>query len=356
MKIFSEQTLQFAKTAEQDLKRILKDEVGLECRRTRFIWKGYTYPIHVVIFESTSQWGWFDPHTYQIGLNYKLQQVDRKTVLDILRHELAHYLCFLKYADAITPHGVRFKEMCESYGWDQCVAKASLQLDHTQFKQPHDSNTKIIKRIQSLLKLAQSENPHEAQLATLKANQLIIKHSLEHFTEETWSLYAQTVLSAKRKNAKISAVYDILKHFIVSPIFIYGKGEVRLEVSGSKDNVELASYVASFLDQELERLWIAQTELKGAKAKNAFFLGIAKGYDEKVNQKLNEVENKALIKLNHQLQLNVKKAYRNLSYTSSSQSRDEEAYGVGKEQGLNLTINKGIKNKTKNKWLTWRST
>ena len=78
----------------------------------------------------------------------------------------------------------------------------------------------------------------------------------------------------------------------------------RIEVTGSRTNVELADYVANFLDQELERLFSVyqkeHSDLKGQRAKNSFFKGMAEGYVEKIKKTQKEVslaEGKELIVL-----------------------------------------------------------
>lgn len=355
MLIYSETAFAFIDKCEQLLKKILIEETEFQVKRSRFEYRGYLYPIHLVVFEGDNKLGYFDAATYQIGLNKNLMyQAKEKVLKDILRHELAHYVTFLFYGVAdIRPHGDEFQEVCRLFNWPKAVSEASLNLQFANESLEGDLKTeKIIRKVKSLLKLAESSNEHEAQLATVKANQLLLKHNLEYFnstSDET--LYVHKVIVAKRKNAKMTAIYDILKHFMVRPILSYGKKQVALEVTGSKMNIELADYVASFLDQELERLWKAQQKkhnLKGLRAKNSFFMGIAKGYDLKMqsaHREYNDSEQKALIVLSRQLDHQVKKIYRRLSSTSSQSSMCGESFSLGHEAGKNLTVNQGIKNK-----------
>jgi hypothetical protein len=283
-------------------------------------------------------------------------------IKDILRHEFAHYLTYIEYPHVSKPHGEEFKSVCRKLGWDQSISKAHINIESANDKIEGDlKSEKIITKIKALLKLAQSENVHEAQLATLKANQLLIKYNIENLESEDNDqvIYVQTVLSVKRKNAKLNAIYDILKHFLVKPILIYGKNQVSLEVSGDKSNIELAEYVATFLDSELEHLWKNRTsDLKGLKAKNSFFSGIAKGYDEKMQglkENLQSHEQKALVRIDNQLNINLNTIYKRLSFVNSNRTIDKNAYGQGKKAGKSLTINNVIKNKTKNLLLNWRS-
>ena len=155
------------------------------------------------------------------------------------------------------------------------------------------------------------------------------------------------------------AIYDILKHFMVRPILSYGKGQVCLEATGTKANIELADYIANFLEEELDRLWNlhkGQYNLKGQKAKNSFFLGMARGYEQRMETVLKDFDSsqsKELVLINLKLDESVSKIYRRLSSTSSSGSIDHDSFGAGQKAGKNLTINQGIKNKKSNKLLGW---
>lgn len=360
MKIYTETTISFAKKLKTLAKEILTKEAWLEVKRTRFIFKAHSYPLHIVIIESHNTLGYFDPHTYQIGINIKLMyELKEHTLKNVLRHELAHYLSYIKYGSDETAHGEFFQKTCLDYNWGTEVSKASLNIDLSAQPVGDLASEKIITRIKALLKLAQSSNEHEANLATLKANQLLLKHNLAKTNLENneINLYTDTLITAKKRNGKMSAIYDILKHFLVAPVFIYGKGQIAIEASGSKENLELAQYVVDFLDEEMERLWKKQTHQKGLKAKNSFFLGMAKGYESKIQKTRKEFSNedqKSLVLVENKLSDQVKYVYRSLSSSRSQGSINPHAFQNGVSEGKNLTINKAVKN-TKNKFLlNWR--
>ena len=361
MVIYSSTIFTFIAKCEKILKEILENEVKVNVRRTRFEYNRFLYPIHIVIFTEENKLGYFDPHTYQIGLNQNLiYSVKDKVLKDIIRHELAHYLSFIMFDDITLPHGQEFKSICTKYGWDHSVSKASMDIQISNDSLEGDlESEKVIRRVKSLLKLAESDNEHEAQLATMKANQLLLKHNIKNLDKEDDKQITcvKRVLSAKRRNAKLCTIYDILKHFLVRPVLLSGKGQTFIEVSGEKENIELAEYIATFLDAELERLWnkAKSDKLKGQKAKNSFFMGIAKGYDEKMQQtkeQMPEAEQKALLVLEQKMDINIQKIYRRLGSTSSGASLNANAFNSGKSSGKNLTINQALKN-TKQKFLSW---
>lgn len=359
MLVYSETSFAFIRKCEKYLKDIIKTETSVQLRRNRFVLKQYLYPIHIVVFEGKNTLGYFDHLNYQIGLSKALMySVKEKVLKDILRHEFAHYLCFIQHGIEVKPHGQEFLSICKQYQWPSHVSHASANLENLNQIEGDLAAENLISKVKKLLKLAQSENEYESQAATIKANQLILKYNLNLLKAEKFeTLYVEKLMIQKRRSAKLMATYDILKHFMVRPILNYAKGQVTLEVTGSKANIELSSYIAKFLDHELERLWkIHQSKnlLKGQKAKNSFFLGLAKGYDLKVNHMIEDfTENlsKDLVLLNTKLDESVEKIYRRLSKASSSGSIDPSSYNAGKKAGKNLTINQGIKNETSVKFL-----
>ena len=351
MRVFSKNIQIFTKRCEDYLKEILKDEVGCKVLRSRFIFNSLSLPLRIVSFESNSTLGYFDPHTYQIGLNQKLMfGIKEKNLKDILRHELAHYFNFIESHDVYLPHGVEFNQICNRYGWNKSISKASIDIDLADKKLEGDLDAEKLKtKFKALLKLSESDNPHEAELATIKANQLLLKYNLNKIDlNKEEPIYSDILLSQKKKNAKMIAIYDILSTFMVKPILIYGHKQVSLEVCGSKENIELADYVAQFLNQELETLW-KKNNLKGLKAKNSFYSGIAKGYlgrNNEVQEKYDISMKKGLIILDEKLKLNMELIYPRLGHTTSKSSVDLDAFASGKKAGNSLTINQALKNKS----------
>jgi hypothetical protein len=115
--------------------------------------------------------------------------------------------------------------------------------------------------------------------------------------------------------------------------------------------------VAEFLDREMEHLWNEAQRvhgLKGLRAKNSFFAGIAKGFDQKMGQAKQDFttdEQKALILVERGLDEKTKMIYRRLSSYSSGARYHEEAGHLGMEKGRNLTIREGVESKAKGLYL-----
>jgi hypothetical protein len=185
---------------------------------------------------------------------------------------------------------------------------------------------------------------HEAELATIKANNLILAHNLERLDQKPDDLtYLKRVISGKKSTGKIRAIYEILKQFFVYPVFNYAQGVFYLEVIGSLENVEIADYVANYLDLELEKIWRGQN-LKGISQKNSFMEGLAEGFIKKIGLERDKYfPGTNLIKLDKELSEKVSLVYPRLLSRSISRGLGcEKAKNLGREEGGNLNIRKGL--------------
>jgi len=171
-----------------------------------------------------------------------------------------------------------------------------------------------------------------------------------HVEDET--IYVQRVLEASRKQTKHVVIYEILKTFFVSPVFNHGKGVFYLEVIGDRTSVELAEYVAHFLDHELEVMWKEakkkNPDFKNIAAKNSFLRGVSKGYIEKIeSQKKKSAQSFELALIEKNLQKQLKTVYSRIGHSSmSAGSHHHGANAAGVESGRNLSIKPGINNKS----------
>ena len=228
---------------------------------------------------------------------------------------------------------------------------------------------KWLVKIKKLLSLAESDNIHERELATLKANQLLLKHNINRYQlnkmnnndlneDEDEEICLKKVFEAKKTTAKMQAIYEILGCFLVQPVFNHGKGLVYLEVIGSRINVEFADYITQFLDFELENIWQfhkKEHSLKGIKAKNSFFKGVGKGYVDKIQIQHKEVTTgNELVILKQELEQQVSKVYGRLSFSKTSAGTCHDSLSLGKSAGQALNIRKGLtSSKSSNRLLSY---
>jgi hypothetical protein len=347
----------FTERLKRDALRILANEMNMRVHRQRFEWQGKLYPLSVVVFEHPKTLGYFESSTFSIGINKILcYQGEEQLVQNILRHELAHYWCYLHYNDSIQAHGIEYRQACAHFGWGSEVS--SSRLDDRALKALYENHerTKIIERVHKLLKLGESQNSHEASLATLKANELLIKYNIndlhsEHAKDlEQEEVCRARVLEFKRRGAKTDAIIDILKQFHVEALYAQGSGLCAIEVIGSRLNVEAADYLAKFLFHEMDRLLkmnrqVTQ-ELKGLRARNSFFHGLAKGFVADLKkQNSTSISGQDLIALNSKLKKQVHLFYPRLRSCSVSSLSDQNALKLGVNAAKDLQIRTGLKTK-----------
>ena len=355
MLLYSQTIVSFISRLKKDARAIIQNEMGLKTYRNRFLFKSYLIPLNIVVFEKKNIFGHFEPHTYQIGLHKSLIYTAKDEVIkNILRHELAHLINYLEHGDSDSPHGEKFKQVCKRYRWGTEVVAAKMNLEIANQETQSQDVDKILSKISKLLRLAESSNQHESQLATIKANQLLLQHNLNALKNSQEEIvYVKQILQGKKNCAKFRAIYEILKYFFVSPVFNYGKQGFYLEVIGSRANVELADYVGNFLHHELEHLWqLAQQEnpaLKGIVAKNSFMKGVEQGYVAKLQQTQDEItNNKSLMIIRHNLTQQLQLVYPRLSHSYSQQTQVcPIASNLGVQKGKNLNINPALKKKGK---------
>jgi hypothetical protein len=276
-----------------------------------------------------------------------------ESLKNLLRHELAHFIQYLTYGNSVQPHGSEFREICRTYGWGEEVWLAKEKLDPDKLLSRNSEENKLITKVSKLLRLASSENSYEAESAALKANELLLKHNLtkaELVDREDVEIALEKVISFKRKSGKISAISKILETFYVDVVLNYGSQSAYMEIMGEKTNVEIASYVASFLDQELDNLWEEakkeNVSLKGQSQKNSFMKGVAQGFLSKQKLQRSElrVDDKALIKMNYSLMKPAKNwFFRSLGSSSQPKEGSSHSKLIGEKKGKSLSINPALK-------------
>jgi hypothetical protein len=347
----------FTERLKRDALKIIAHEMKLVVHRQRFEWQGKLYPLSIVVFEHPKLLGYFESATFSIGINKTLcYQGEEQVIQNILRHELAHYWCFLNYHDTIHAHGAEYRQACTQFQWGAEVSSSLLDERALKTLDENHERTKVIEKVQKLLKLGESQNSHEASLATIKANELLIKynlsdlHTLDAKALEDEEVCRARVLELKRRNAKTDAIIDILKQFHVEALYAQGAGFCAIEVIGTRLNVEAADYLAKFLFHEMDRLLKLHRQqsakLKGLRARNSFFQGLAAGFVadlKKQNQTI--ISGSDLVALNNKLKKQVSLFYPRLKACSASSKADIHAMKLGVNAAKDLHIRSGIKPK-----------
>lgn len=349
MIIYSQKIIRFVNQIKSAIKEILSKEIRLKVTGQRFLNQRQTasYPIKVVIFNNKSLLGYFDPAFYELGFHERLMHASREQLYQIIRHELAHYITYINVG-VTQAHGVEFRTFCREQGWGEDVYLASMTLDEVHSPEVESS---VLRKVQKLMALATSSNPNEAEQAMIKSQQLLLKHHIDasHLAnEDEERVILKRILKQKKSSGKLSAIAKILETFFVNVIYNRADGFTYLEILGSEINVDIAEYVAGFLQEELDKVWDQvrrETSLRGEVAKNSFFLGLAKGYCDKIQalEKMYTAETShALMVIEKQLVEAKAMVYPRLSSVKRSGGHCHDSSALGEKMGRQLTINPAL--------------
>ncbi|MCK4935136.1 MAG: DUF2786 domain-containing protein [Simkaniaceae bacterium] len=352
MIIYSSTYLAFIKQLEALTKHILQKEMSLRTRGDRFYFGNFSYPLRIIIFDDPGMLGYFHANFLEIGINKIMITEDPNSLSDLIKHELAHYMVYIKFGKEAKDHGVEFRTICKNYGWGPSVYQAKMPL---QMETPLDEKTdSILSKVKKLLALSASSNAHESQAATLKVNALLEKYNLENISQNTDSqdeMHLLRTLEIPKTNAKIQTIALIARTFFVFPVMNRGKNSVYLELFGNFTNVKIADYVVQFLNEEMERLWIenqkANPGLKGLSSKNSFFRGLGSGFLSKQKQTAQSKSTSLVIEKS--LERHVNLFLPKLSKSVSSYKHCDKGSKLGAKAGKNLHIHPAVSNNTKEK-------
>jgi hypothetical protein len=354
MFIYSKSIIRFTEDIKLAAKNILSKEIGLRCLGDRFYDRRETtsYPLKIIIYNHRSMLGYFDAAFYELGFHECLMHVKKEQLYNIIRHELAHYMTFINHGYTAEPHAPEFKAFCQRMNWGESVFRASTELDLVKMDKEESG---VLRKIKKLMALSNSSHQNESEQAMIKSQQLLLKHNLESNyidSQKEEKVFMQRIMKQKKETAKMRAIASILQTFFVSVVYNRGEGVTYLEIIGEELNLEIAEYVAEVLDIEFDRLWDTakkNAQLKGALAKNSFFLGIAKGYCNKIKalKELCEPEvTSALIVLEKKLLDARDIVYPRLSSKVSYGGHCPQASKLGEKMGRALNINPAIQKKS----------
>jgi hypothetical protein len=273
---------------------------------------------------------------------------------NLLRHELAHYFTYIEHhATGLDDrvHGPQFQRVCEAYELAPEVRRASSNIcAENEAIEGELENEAVIAKFRRLMSLAQSDNEHEAALAVLRANELMVRHNLDTTAamaagDGEIEYCVRLVLESKRSSPRLSAIAEILREFVVYPV----QGSDGLEVTGTRANVAQAEYVAKYLDRALAAAWKrARTVHRGRRRllEKPFMAAAAEAYVEKLRRaksKLSTLDQSALVALDKELQWACDGAYGGgVRHTTSTYRTCGVSTSHGARAGAELTIRPGV--------------
>jgi hypothetical protein len=318
----------------------------------------------IVLGDLKGKWGTWDPETRTITLATDLvKEHEWNSVLEVLKHEMAHQIVGEVFGLPDHNHGGSFKQACNMLGIDSWASRSIDNLKPVDRAWEEnllsENDHKILRKAEKLLALAGSANEHEALLAMERVRQLYQKYNLEKLTHESEASLVYLIIKTSKKRilAHQSMISQILNnHFFVEIVFS-GEYDAKqcttfktIELLGRPENVKMAEYVYHFLLGALDRLWEgykAAAPIK-RKARPSFYMGVLSGFNEKLeksNPRMTlERSEKALINLGDR-QLQEYTHYRHPKTTRrywGTPLRDQQSYHAGKREGHRLNLHKPV--------------
>ncbi len=311
-----------------------------------------------------NKWGYWSGEANEICLSRDLV-LDHPwdTICEILLHEMAH-----QYAEQAlgghgeSPHGPKFKRACHLLRANPRASGNYKPLDERILHYSPSSEDKIMTRVKKLMALAQSQNRHEAESAMAKAHELIAKYNIGLLARDEDRRFVSVFVGkpALRHFREDYHIAGLLQDFyfvygIWVPAYVLYKGKMGsvLEISGTIQNVRIASYVHDFVTHFIDSQWRRYNKKRGLNRyrKTDFALGIVKGFRSKLelqNTERNRNRDKpGLIKMEDPLlQEHVGHKY---PYTASIRGKvlrgHKNVVRDGISIGKKLVISKGITEK-----------
>ncbi len=272
-------------------------------------------------------------------------------VREVLKHEVAHQFVdeVLKIHDQAA-HGPAFEDVCRRFGIDaRATGLPALTAGG-------EGGSPVLRRIARLLALAESPNVHEAEAAMKAAHRLMLKHNIEAQVAAASEGYAfvHVGLPRRRVDAAEHVLAGILtRHFFVEAIWVpsYLAKEARsgrvLELCGSLSNLEVASYVHTFLLETAERLWREHKRrhhIDSDKERRRFQTGVMSGFDEKLKAGTKEDRREGLIWIGDPgLESFLHQRYPRRTGGGGIGVRLTAAYEQGREAGRNIVLHKPVR-------------
>ena len=247
------------------------------------------------IKDLNGQWGIWSPVRREISLSRRLVlNYPWDSIRDVLLHETAHQIADqLRAATSETSHGASFEWACAILGIAPTASSSYVPLrDRMQSNSANEQDRRKI-RIKKLLALAESKNRHEAEAAMLKAHELIAKYNIAHIDHDADDDLISVFIGnpALRHPKESYFLANLLQDFyfvrgLWVSAFVMQKAKMGrvLEISGSIENIKLASYVHTFIRRYIDSHWLDYNESNkfNRYRKSDFAVGVIEGFRSKL--------------------------------------------------------------------------
>ena len=306
--------------------------------------------------------GYWSPIRKEIALSRDLvMNHSWDAVLEVFYHEIAHQFAHqVLGAYDETPHGPSFIKACYHLRANPEASGTYPLLDERLNENRLSDQDRIMVRIKKLMALAQSQNRHEAESAMAKAHELITKYNIDIIEKNRQRQFISIFLGrpALRHTRDVYELAALLESFyfvkcIWIPSFVIEKAKMGrvLEITGTIQNLKIASYVFDVVKNYINSEWRTYNKNKGLNfyRKTDFAVGIIRGFSRKLKSQQSSLTGPqagtvALIKLkDRQLEDYYHFRYPKISKLSRANSNvDSGVISDGMKTGKKLVISKGV--------------
>ena len=272
------------------------------------------------------------------------------SVVEVLKHEMAHqYASEVLRAKGETSHGPAFRRTCERLGID---ARASGV--PAEGKGPEGETARVLERVAKLLALAESSSEHEAQAAMSAAQRLMLKYNLEasRAPRQAYAFRHLGKPSGRVQESERILAALLAKHFFVEAIWVpvyrplEGKRGSVLEICGTPENLEMASYVHAFLTHAAESLWAAHKKengVRGDRDRRSFVSGVMTGFLEKLNRERQKHREEGLVWIRDaDLEGFYRRRHPHIHHVRHQGQARTEAHARGREAGRKIVLHRPV--------------
>ena len=287
---------------------------------------------------------------------------DWESVVDTLRHEMAHqYVQERLGLGAAAPHGREFRDACDLLRCDPAAKADTAALG--KLEDSAAEKDRRLGRIKELLALAGSPNEHEAATAMRLAQKYLLKYNIEFEDLAAKRDYGFIYLGdcAARIQEYQYVLSNILQeYFFVQAIWTYSynprhdKPGKRLQICGTKQNLEIASYIYDYVTGAAGPLWEAHKSATATKKKVRgtrlqYLAGLLQGLKQKLERQKDTLEREQGLIWVGDTRLSeywrhLNPRIRSVSGSGVARSR---GYADGMRDGRKLNIRRGVSDKTR---------
>lgn len=220
------------------------------------------------IAELRSAWGMWQSQPRMITIAHRLiMNYPWNTVIEVLKHEMAHQMVSEIHQREDEHHGTLFKTCCQQLGMAAWSMRAEIELGAQVFASEGEAvstqHNPVLRKVKKLLALSNSSERHEAELAMQRVRELCDRHNLKSLPEQDDTYIMQIINQHKKRlSSEQLAICGLLtSNFAVNVICssLYSAADNAthrtIELFGRVADVKIAEYVYCFLLNQINVLW-----------------------------------------------------------------------------------------------------